>query len=232
MSGLCAGCAACTTVCPHHALDYDAIRHLPFQLEEGVGSGGCSHGLRGCTTCTRACPRFRGWEREADTFLLGRGRLPEEQAGIAGSVILARTTDPDLLSRGQDGGVVFAILVWCLLHDRIDAALVSRLEGDGSSWQAVPSVARTRQDVLAAAGARYTYSPNLRAYPEATAGGAERLALVGTGCQSSASAVMGARKAGKVGRRSRSPSSPTTAPPSSLHDRLPEPDHPLSTGMR
>ena len=83
----------------------------------------------------------------------------------------------------------------------IDAALVSTLEGDGSTWKAVPGVATTRAEVLAAAGSRYTYSANPLAYPQAIEGGAERIALVGMGCQSSAPPVMAARKAGKIARR-------------------------------
>jgi coenzyme F420 hydrogenase subunit beta len=202
-SGLCTGCAACIIACPHDVLGYrtEDAAYKPFHLEEELGPGGCTHGLRGCTSCTRACPRFRNWETEADNFLFGRSRRPEEQPGIARSVILARSTDPEFASEGQDGGVVSAILAWCLEHDRIDAALVSTLEGDGTSWKTVPTVARTRAEVLAAAGSRYTYSANTLAYREAIASGAERLALVGMGCQTSAPVVMKARKVGKVGRR-------------------------------
>jgi coenzyme F420 hydrogenase subunit beta len=202
-SGLCTGCAACIVACPHDVLGYDTAdgAYRPFHMEEELGPGGCSHGLRGCTSCTRACPRFRNWENEADTFLFGRPRLPEEQSGVARSVVLARATDAELLACGQDGGVVSAILLWALEHDRIDAALVSVVAGDGAGWHAVPGVARTRSEILAAAGSRYTYSANTLAYAEAVAEGAERLALVGMGCQASAPVVMRARKAGKVGRR-------------------------------
>jgi coenzyme F420 hydrogenase subunit beta len=116
-------------------------------------------------------------------------------------VILARATDPELLAVGQDGGLVSALLIWALEHDVIDAALVSNLEGDGTTWKAVPGVARTRDEVIAAAGSRYTYSANPSAYAAAADQGAERIALVGMGCQASAPAVMSARKAGKVARR-------------------------------
>jgi coenzyme F420 hydrogenase subunit beta len=102
---------------------------------------------------------------------------------------------------GQDGGLVSALLIWAFEHDVIDAALVSGLEGDGSTWKAVPKVARSKEDVLATAGSRYTYSANPLAYAEAIEGGAERIALVGMGCQASAPPVMQARKAGKVARR-------------------------------
>jgi coenzyme F420 hydrogenase subunit beta len=202
-SGLCTGCAACIVACPHDVLGYNTAdgAYKPFHLEEELGPGGCAHGLRGCTSCTRACPRFRNWEVEADKALFGRPRLPEEQSGMSRTVLLARARDPELAAAGQDGGVVSAILVWCLEHDRIDAALVSVLEGDGHGWRAVPGVARNRAEVLAGAGSRYTYSANTLGYAEAVAGGAERLALVGMGCQTSAPVVMRSRKAGKVGRR-------------------------------
>lgn len=202
-SGLCTGCAACIIACPHDVLGYNTEdgAYKPFHLEEELGPSDCIHGIKGCTSCTRACPRFRDWEKEADNFLFGRPREPEEQPGMSRTVLLTRSTDPELLDAGQDGGVVSAILIWCLEHDRIDAALVSALEGDGTTWKAVPAAVRTRAEVLATAGSRYTYSANTLAYGEAVADGAERLALVGMGCQTSAPVVMKARKAGKVGRR-------------------------------
>ena len=122
-------------------------------------------------------------------------------AGISRRTVLARATDPTVQGTGQDGGLVSALLIWAFEHDVIDAALVSGLEGDGSTWKAVPQVARSKEDVLATAGSRYTYSANPLAYAEAIEGGAERIALVGMGCQASAPPVMQARKAGKVARR-------------------------------
>jgi coenzyme F420 hydrogenase subunit beta len=202
-SGLCTGCAGCVVACPHDVLGYDDTGgvYRPFHLEEEGGPGGCGHGERGCTSCTRACPRFRSWETEIDTYLYGREREAEELSGVGKDVLLTRATDPEIHERGQDGGLVSAILLWCLEQDRIDAALVSFLEGDGSTWKAVPGVARTRDEVLAAAGSRYTYSANTLAYAEAIEAGAERLALVGMSCQASVPGVMRARKAGKTGRR-------------------------------
>jgi coenzyme F420 hydrogenase subunit beta len=133
--------------------------------------------------------------------MFGRPRTDDEVAGIARRTVLARASDPAVQGAGQDGGLVSALLIWAFEHDVIDAALVSGLEGDGSTWKALPTVARSKEDVLATAGSRYTYSANPLAYPEAIAGGAERIALVGMGCQASAPGVMQARKAGKVARR-------------------------------
>ncbi len=201
-SGLCTGCSACVVACPYDVLGYDhETTYKPFHVEATGGPGNCTHGERGCTLCTRACPRFRDWEPEIDHHLFGRPRADSEVAGIAEQVLLARATDPALHEAGQDGGLVSAILVWGLEHDVIDAALVSVLEGDGTSWKAVPTVVSDRAGVLATAGSRYTYSANPLAYASAVEAGAERIALVGMGCQASAPAVMAARKAGKVARR-------------------------------
>jgi coenzyme F420 hydrogenase subunit beta len=202
-TGLCTGCAGCVVACPYDVLGYNDTGgvYRPFHLEEEGGPGGCGHGERGCTSCTRACPRFRTWEPDADNHLFGRTRRPEEMEGISKDIILARATDPELHERGQDGGLVSAMLLWALDHGYIDAALVSYLEGDGTSWKAVPGVARTREEILGSSGSRYTYSANTMAYAGAVEGGAEKIALVGMGCQSSVPPVLGVRKAGKVARR-------------------------------
>jgi coenzyme F420 hydrogenase subunit beta len=202
-SGLCTGCAACIVVCPHDVLNYndgDGV-YRPWKVEADGGPTDCTHGVKGCTMCTRACPRFRTWETEIDTFMFGRERTEEEVAGISGDILLVRAADEAVRDNGQDGGLVSAILIWALEHEVIDAALVSALEGDGTSWKAIPAVARTRDQVLATAGSRYTYSANTLAYAEAVEGGAEKIALVGMSCQASVPAVMSTRKAGKVARR-------------------------------
>ena len=202
-SGLCTGCAGCIVACPYDVLSYDDTggRYKPFHIDAEGGPESCTHGVKGCTMCTRACPRFRLWEPEIDTHLFGRERSSEEVAGVSQDIVLVRATDPEILELGQDGGLVSALLIWALEHDMIDAALVSILEGDGSTWKAVPGLATNRAEVLAAAGSRYTYSANPLAYPLAIEAGAERIALVGMGCQASAAPVMKARKAGKIARR-------------------------------
>jgi len=202
-SGLCTGCSACVVSCPYDVLGYDDSEgvYKPFHVEADGGPDNCTHGEKGCTLCTRACPRFRTWEPDIETHLFGRPRTEDEVAGISRATVLARATTPEIAEAGQDGGLVSALLIWALEHDVIDAALVSGLEGDGSTWKAVPTVARTKEDVLATAGSRYTYSANPLAYPAAIEAGAERIALVGMGCQASAPPVMQTRKAGKIARR-------------------------------
>ena len=75
-SGLCTGCAGCVIACPHDVIGYEHApgAYKPFHLEEELGLDDCIHGQKGCTSCTRACPRFRAWEPEADEHLFARVR--------------------------------------------------------------------------------------------------------------------------------------------------------------
>ena len=205
-SGLCTGCAGCVIACPHDVIGYlhEPGAYKPYHLEDELGPDDCIHGQKGCTSCTRACPRFRAWEPQADEHLFARVRQPDEPSGIYQDILLTRASDDMVHQMGQDGGFVSALLIWALDHGYIDAALTSYLEGgtDGgpSSWKAIPGVAATKEEILAGAGSRYTYSANTLALPEAQERGFTKLALVGMGCQSSVPPVMWSRKVGKIGK--------------------------------
>ncbi len=202
-SGLCTGCAGCVISCPHDVIGYkhEPGQYRPFHLEDEAGPADCVHGQNGCTSCTRACPRFRDWEPEADEHLHGRARNPDEMAGIFKDILLVRAADDKVYDAGQDGGLVSAILIWCLDNNIIDGALVSGLEsGADGGWKAKPMVATNAAEVLAGAGSRYTYSANTMAYPEARERGLENLALVGMSCQTSIFPVLWHRKLPKVSR--------------------------------
>ncbi len=201
-TGLCTGCAGCVISCPHDVIGYnhDEGGYKPFHLEDELGASDCIHGQKGCTSCTRACPRFRDWEQVANEHLWDKQRDDAQPAGIYKDLLLVRATDEHVHATGQDGGLVSAILIWALAEDYIDAALVSYLDGEQGSWKAVPGVASTPDEVLAAAGSRYTYSANTLAIDEALERGFTKLALVGMSCQSSVPPVMWHRKVGKISK--------------------------------
>ncbi|MEX1217057.1 MAG: Coenzyme F420 hydrogenase/dehydrogenase, beta subunit C-terminal domain [Acidimicrobiales bacterium] len=202
-SGLCTGCAGCVIACPHDVIGYnhEAGGYKPFHIEDELGPTDCGHGLKGCTSCTRACPRFRAWEPQANEHLFDRDRADDEVAGVYSDILLTRASDDMVHRMGQDGGLVSALLIWALDNDYIDGALTSYLEGgDAATWKAIPGVATNREEVLAGAGSRYTYSANTLALDEAKERGLKRLALVGMSCQSSIAPVMWSRKIGKVSK--------------------------------
>src|SRR4051812_2269931 len=200
-SGLCTGCAACVIVCPHAVIgyDHDEGKYKPYQLD-GLGPDNCSHGEKGCTSCTRACPRFRSWETEADEHLFARTRERDQLSGVYQDVLLTRASEEHIHEVGQDGGLVSAMLIWLLDNDYIDGALTSFLDGDAGDWKAKPGVATNREEVLASAGSRYTYSANTLAVKEAQERGLSRLALVGMSCQSSTLPIMWHRRVGKAAK--------------------------------
>jgi coenzyme F420 hydrogenase subunit beta len=200
-AGLCTGCAGCVVTCPHDVIGYEHEegKYIPFHLEEELGLDNCIHGEKGCTTCTRACPRFRTWESAANNHLFGRDRNDDELSGIWEQLLLTRAVDTEAHQKGQDGGFVSAMLIWLLENGYIDGALVSGVEDD-DAWKAKPAVVTNREEVLATAGSRYTYCANPLALRDAKEMGLNKLALVGMGCQTSSPPVMWDRKAGKVSK--------------------------------
>lgn len=200
-TGLCTGCAGCVVTCPHDVIGYEHEegKYKPFHIEEELGLDNCLHGEKGCTTCTRACPRFRNWESSANNHLFGRDRQDDEMAGIWEQLLLTRATDTTQHEKGQDGGFVTAMLSWLLDNNYIEGALVSGVELD-DAWKAKPVLVQTKEEILATAGSRYTYCANPLALPEAKEKGLTKLALVGMGCQVSSPPVMWDRKAGKVSK--------------------------------
>ena len=200
-TGLCTGCAGCVVTCPHDVIGYEHEegKYKPFHLEEELGLDNCIHGEKGCTTCTRACPRFRTWESAANKHLFGRDREDDEMAGIWEQLLMTRATDKTQHEKGQDGGFVTAMLSWLLDNDYIEGALVSGVEDD-DAWKAKPVLVQTKEEVLATAGSRYTYCANPLALRDAKEKGLTKLALVGMGCQVSSPPVMWDRKAGKVSK--------------------------------
>lgn len=200
-TGLCTGCAACVMACPRDVLGYDHEKtYTPFNVEDSTPTDDCVHGQRGCDICTKACPRFRIWEVECDEALFGRARTADEVFGIHKEVLLVRATAPEILSAGQDGGLVSALLIYGLENGLIDGALVSAFSTE-RTFDAVPAVATTREEVLATAGSRYTYSANPLAMKEAEKRGLKNLALVGMSCQASINGTLSARNVAKYKRR-------------------------------
>jgi coenzyme F420 hydrogenase subunit beta len=197
---LCTGCSGCVIVCPQDVLTLNADTWKPELAGEAWFEGdrdNCLHGEeRGCTLCTRACPRFKAWRIDADMAKWSRLSDPDDVLGVHRAVLLVEATDAAMAEAGQDGGLGSAMLAYALDNDIIDAALVSYVD---EGQRARPGVARTRDELLASAGSRYTYSANTLAIDETADD--ERLGLISVSCQVTIPAVAFERKARKLARR-------------------------------
>ena len=198
---LCTGCSGCVIACPKKVLSLDNGTWTPrLAAEASTGENGdrCVYGDRGCTLCARACPRFGSWETDADVAMWDRSRNADEVIGVHRRVLLVQATDPLIAEVGQDGGLGTSLLWYALEHGYIDSALVSYFD---EGMRTRPGVARTKEELLACGGSRYTYSPNLLAFDDAIANGAEKIGVISVGCQTSVPPVARSRGANKMAKR-------------------------------
>ena len=181
--GLCHHCGGCAAFCT--AINYGALE---------VGGDGrpryrdkekCIE----CGICYSICPEVN--ELDAETKNLVSWSAP--MGRILGAAV-ARATTPEVRTRATDGGVVTALLLHLFDRGRIDAAIVSKKAGP---FQRQPWLARSKEDILEAAGFYFdtlpsiahfseeysTYSPSIVELKEVAQGPLKRVAFVGTPCQ-------------------------------------------------
>jgi coenzyme F420 hydrogenase subunit beta len=96
--------------------------------------------------------------------------------------VAARTKDPEVLARCEDGGVVTTLLCWGLRNGTFDGAVVSTTDSD-KPCQPVPRVVTTADEAIRSASSWYTYCPNNLALAEAEKMGLTKVAFVGVPCQ-------------------------------------------------
>ena len=108
--------------------------------------------------------------------------------GTYKEAISARSTDKRVQDISQDGGIVSSLFIYALEEGIIEGAVVAG--NSDEKWRPQPTVAMSAEDIIAAAGTKYTMSPNVAAIKEAVRQcGVEKLGIVATPCQ-----ILGIRK--------------------------------------
>jgi len=157
---LCSGCGLCVAVCPEDVIGFGEYPKL---------IGKCTN----CGYCLMACPRSFLPKSEVEERLfheLGDGLL-----GVVEGVYAVRAKE-----KGQDGGFVTALLKYMLDNGLVDGAVVSAIDPT-KPWKPMPKIAKSAAEVEAAAGSRYSTSPNLMPLKVAGQKGL-KVAVVGTPC--------------------------------------------------
>jgi len=181
--GSCCECGSCVLVCPHNVIDYVAGK--PRQVAKASAAAdycGISEGI-GCDVCAQVCPRLG--EREHRLAERVFGDLDDAYRGAFGvyrRVVAARCTDPEVLARCEDGGVVTGLLAWARRSGIIDGAVVSTVD-PASPCAPIPRAVTTVEEIIGSASSWYTYCPNNLALEEAEKLGLEKVAFVGVPCQ-------------------------------------------------
>lgn len=138
--GLCTQCGWCVMACPHHIISQ---RETPAgYLFPVVDEAKCTH----CGVCHRACPGVHNREDGEDVTDPLTGNILAAFCGYA--------TDSAIRERSQSGGITSALLLDRMRSGLTDAALVTRMQRDGSLRPRM-TIARTPEDVTDACGSKY-----------------------------------------------------------------------------
>ena len=145
---LCTGCGTCASVCPQGAIE------IAVHLKKGcylprLDKKRCTR----CGLCHRACPGHSvDFESFHDELF---GDIPEDIAlGRYLGCYIGHAFDKNVRYDCASGGLVSALLVFALEEGLIDGALVTRMRKD-DPLRPEPFIARTRDEVLSAAGSKY-----------------------------------------------------------------------------
>ncbi|MEM4425180.1 MAG: Coenzyme F420 hydrogenase/dehydrogenase, beta subunit C-terminal domain [Candidatus Nezhaarchaeales archaeon] len=168
--GLCVKCGMCVSSCQVHAIS---------MTEEGPMSvGPCRH----CEACYYSCPRSPAISEELLRSSLNYERKDDVLGGYT-KIVSARTTLSEVMPVAQDGGVVTTLLIYAL-EERLTDGVIVASKSSVETWKPVPKVALSVNDVLEAAGTKYSNCPNLVAIKDALYGyDLKKLCIVGVPCQ-------------------------------------------------
>ncbi len=165
---LCCLCGTCIALCPRIGqqnrkptlMEYDPL----------------------CGLCYAYCPRSFFDMPLFEKKLFGRSRNADDVLGIYRSAMAARAKarETPAYGKAQDGGVVTALLIHALESGVIDCAVVT---DRNARWQTIPKVATTPEEIIAAAGTKYTITPSIIGVEMAIEKGFNKIGFTGTPCQ-------------------------------------------------
>jgi coenzyme F420 hydrogenase subunit beta len=170
--GKCVGCAACVSICPVDVFDYVDERPVESRASACVD----------CVLCAEVCPVLRPPDNDMQEFIDLQQPSIDEGYGPYAYAMYARSTDPDILAKCQDGGIVSAIILHQMEQGRLKGAILGDVYPDNRQV-GLHKLALNRQDVLDCGASRYTYSPNTLALQEAMQQDIGPIAVVGVPCQ-------------------------------------------------
>ncbi len=166
----CCFCGLCASICD--AIGIKENKEVFLEHPEK-----CSE----CSKCLNYCTRSYFPDEVFKKELFSSKASKNDLLGYYEKATLAKSTDKAILEVAQNAGVTTMLLIHALNTGLIDGAL---LTGKDEDWSPKPVVARTPEEILAAAGSIYSMVPSLRNYNTAVKEyKLEKLAFVCMPCQ-------------------------------------------------
>ena len=143
--GKCVGCAACISICPVDVFDY--VDENPVETRASA----CVD----CVLCVEVCPVLRPPDNDMQEFIDLQEPSIDEGYGPYAYAMYARSTDPGILEKCQDGGIVSAIILHQMEKGELKGAILGDVYPENRQI-GLHKLARTREEVLNCAASRYT----------------------------------------------------------------------------
>lgn len=170
-SGLCTLCGACIGLCPYFGINRrrGTIQCIDIcNLDEGQ--------------CYHHCPRTY---TDMDAIYRKVFGVPYDEdkvgIGIVRDVFLAKSRDADILSKGQDGGMVTTLLWVAMEEGIIDCVVETKMSSDDKLPRGF--LARNKEELLQGAGNSYELGAALEILNRIPRDSNEKLGVVGLPCQ-------------------------------------------------
>lgn len=176
--GLCTGCGTCAAVCPRGAISMVGEEPCPTPELRAAAAVKCSQ----CGICHACCPGERVGMSELEQRFLGTSRPggAKDLLGVYLSRYVAMATDEGIRVGGASGGTAAALQLYALDRKLIDAVVGVGYRPD-RPWVPAPVISRSRSEILATQGSKYTHCSVVDALAEAARQGL-RVAVVGLPC--------------------------------------------------
>ena len=163
----CINCGACLSICPRIGIVNNEPTLIDYDPE--------------CSLCYKYCPRTFFPKKLFEKEIFKGQTQKDSLLGHYQEIFAAQSTDNNILSKAQNGGVVTTLLIHALNTDLIDGVLMANKD---EKWYPKPFIARTPEEVIDATGSIYAMMPTLSIYKDAVYKyKIKNLGFVGLPCQ-------------------------------------------------
>ncbi|WP_214019515.1 Coenzyme F420 hydrogenase/dehydrogenase, beta subunit C-terminal domain [Methanoculleus sp.] len=151
-SRLCTGCGTCVSLCPKSAIK------IELNTKKGIYSPKIDdQECINCGICMEVCPGSSVNFRDLNLALFGK-QPKTASVGNYINIFMGHATDRAIRHNSASGGLATSLLLFLLDEQLIDGALVTRFS-EQNPLEPEVYIARTKEDVLAAAGSKYCPVP-------------------------------------------------------------------------